>query len=130
MVKATGRAGVAIFLTGVLTLLTLTVASSQDFDQGVDAGPILEKARAGAEAKVARADLGLSRGPVITNGMGSGLFSVTEADLPRISSLMHEKYGRCGGFFSYDSKECLLTNRDARLSEIQYQGLLTEVHTG
>ncbi|MBI3288169.1 MAG: M20/M25/M40 family metallo-hydrolase [Elusimicrobia bacterium] len=93
-------------------------AAAVDFDQGVRIQPVLEDIREDAKAKPASAepavwismaqdDVAPARAsslelgaPVRDNG-GVSVFEVGADSLPRLADFMHERFGRCGGFFAH-----------------------------
>lgn len=94
-----------------------------DFDQGVAAASLLEKAREGSQAEpeplrqegslwvsFGASDLRHvnSRGfpltaPVVSNER-TVIFQINPERLPELAHFMHERFNRCGGFFAHDTR--------------------------
>lgn len=93
-------------------------APQPDFDQGVSAAPLLEDARQNASipgegpiwVSLGSADIaparaaGLPLGAAVRATDSAAVFEVGAGLLPRLSDFMHEKFGRCGGFFAYRTR--------------------------
>lgn len=118
-------------LAALLIAAPVAAADAPDFDRGVRAGPYLEAARAEAGAvppaegreqkspegavwvSVGRDDLlqpagagvGVLLGPPLLSSDRAAVFRVEPERLLRLAVLMHEKFGRCGGFFAHDARE-------------------------
>lgn len=107
------------FATAFLAAAALSAAAvrASDFAPEVRVEPFLTSAGAPAPASgqvwisVDPADLPkLKDSPLAgrvaaLSGERASVFRVPVESLPELSELMHERFGRCGGFFAYDSKE-------------------------
>lgn len=115
-------------ITAALALAAVGWAAAGEpaFDQGVKTQPLLEQARAGAAAmaapkgasaeeekvwiSVAREDLpglaaaGLPMGASILSGLRLAVYRVDSSFLPVLSSAMHERFNKCGGFFAHATR--------------------------
>ncbi|MBI5201812.1 MAG: M20/M25/M40 family metallo-hydrolase [Elusimicrobia bacterium] len=102
-------------------------APRPDFDRGADAGAVLEQLRAveppsvgGTESAsgggdvwitIGKSDLvgpagaGTALGAPAASSKRAALYKVPADRLAELSHLMHEKFGRCGGFFAYETRE-------------------------
>lgn len=103
---------------GLLVLLVASPAVAVDFDRAVSPTAVLEAAKTAAgtgEEKVwvsfDRADLASPKAakiplpPAAMTDDKTSVHQVNAADLPLLSEFMHDAFHRCGGFFSYRTKD-------------------------
>ncbi|MBI3299975.1 MAG: M20/M25/M40 family metallo-hydrolase [Elusimicrobia bacterium] len=128
--KVTKLVGSAAGSLGLLAavLAAASAAVAPQFDQGVPVRPYIEEARAEAkgragplgEAKLAAApeqgalwisvgseDLSkavLPLGIPVVSSARAAVFKVSEDSIVQIADMMHERFGKCGGFFAYDNR--------------------------
>lgn len=106
-------------------------AAEPDFDQGVQVKPVVEQARSDSgvksispkqgQAPQADSDLwivvskvdaaalgsafGFDRRVALASNPAASLYQTKESEIGELTELMHERFGKCGGFFAFDSRE-------------------------
>ena len=125
---------VARYILAAIALLAFVPslpAVEPDFDQGVRVQPVLEQARESSgvksispkqegvpqadsdlwivvskqDAAALGTDFGFDRRVALAANPVASLYQTKESEIGELTELMHKRFGKCGGFFAFDSRE-------------------------